>query len=487
MATTTRVSRRGVAALTIAAVVATAGCGGGDGDGSYAEPYDADGGTVTRDDNRSTFALDVDTASYGYAQRLITDGRLPSPTDVRPEEFVNSFDQDYPEPTGDGFAIHADGSRLPGSHRSEPEGDLRLLRVGLQTRSDDRAERPDAALTFVVDVSGSMGEPGRLELVQDALHTLVDQLRPTDSVALVAFSDDARTVREMTRVSDANKLHGAIDELATRSSTNLEAGLTLGYQVARDGFRRGVTNRVILLSDGLANNGSTEAESILRQVREEAEKEITLLGVGVGSEYGDELMEQLTNQGDGMVVYVSERAKARKVFVERLPATLTVRAMDAKAQVTFDPETVSSYRLIGYDNRAVADDDFRDDRVDGGEVGPGHSVTALYEVRLAREVSGSDRVAEVAVRWLDPASREADEASRPVSVADLSGGFDEASPRLWTCYAAAYFAEALQTGDRPGEAELTDLAEIAGRAADATEDPAVRDLADLIDRARDVN
>lgn len=313
----------------------------------------------------------------------------------------------------------------------------------------------------------------------------MDQLRPTDSIAVVAFSDEARVVREMTRLSDAGALHGTIDSLRTESSTNLEAGLVLGYRVVRDGFRPGATNRVIVLSDGLANVGRTEAEPILRRVRDEAEKEIALLGVGVGSEYGDELMEQLAlaDHGDGFVVYASERTQARRVFVRQLPATLSVRALDAKVQVIFEPSAVRSYRLIGYDNRAISAEDFRDDRVDGGEVGPGHSVTALYAVRLAAEAPPSARVARVQVRWTDPRNREAAEAYESVTAADLDRAFGDASPRLRTCYAAACFAQALQGGPYGREVRLGDLAAIAERAAAATDDAEVRDLARVIRRA----
>jgi len=474
-------------ALTMT-ITACSGGGGPRGDAASgpvrhhgATPWSGGDETVTEDDARSTFGVDVDTASYGYARRLIMDGRRPEKTTVRPEEFVNSFRQDYVEPTGDGFAVQVDGARLPDTH--EASGQVRLMRVGLQTRSQDEQSRPDAALTFVVDVSGSMDEPGRLDLVQDALHTLVDQLRRTDSIAIVAFSERARVVREMTRLSDAEELHDAIDSLRTEDSTNLEAGLVLGYRVARAGFRPGATNRVIVLSDGLANVGATEAAPILRRVRDEADKEIALLGVGVGSEYGDKLMEQLADKGDGFVVYASERAQARKVFVRQLPATLSVRALDAKVQVTFEPAAVRSYRLIGYDNRAIEDDDFRDDRVDGSEVGPGHSVTALYAVRLADEVRPSARIARVSVRWTDPTSRAAAEAYESVTAAAVGGDFGEASPRLWTCYAAAYFAQALQGGPYGREVRLADLAAIAERAAAGTDDPEVADLARVIRRA----
>jgi Ca-activated chloride channel family protein len=488
--------RRLVLVLGLATAMGAAACGGGSDRGtSSGAPApasdrhppasagpDRDGETAVTDDPQSTFAIDVDTASYGYARRLITDGRRPDPGSVRPEEFVNAFDQDYPEPSGDGFAVHLDGARPPEFH--EAGSDVRLMRVGLRTRGEDSETREDAALTFVVDVSGSMSEPGRLDLVQDSLHTLIDQLRPTDSVAIVAFSGEAEVVTEMTRASDARALHKAVDALRTRSSTNLEAGLVLGYEVARKGFRPGRTNRVIVLSDGLANNGDTDGDEILRRISEEAGKQIALLGVGVGSEYGDALMERLADRGDGFVVYVSEREQAREVFVRQLPATLAVRALDAKVQVTFDPAAVRSYRLIGYENRAVADEDFRNDNVDGGEVGPGHSVTALYEVRLAGEAAGDARAAQVRARWLDPGSRDAGEVYESVTVADLGARFDAAGPRLRTCYAAGYFAEALRGS---GVVSLDSLASVAGRSAEETGDPAVRDLASLIGRAAELD
>ena len=221
----------------------------------------------------STFGLDIDTASYYYARRQLLDGSTPNPTTVRPEEFVNAFRQDYPQPTGDGFTVSVDGARLPTSYRaSDEDGDVRLLRIGLQTRADSAANRPDAALTFVIDTSGSMAEPGRLDLVKDALDYLIDQLRPTDKVAIVAFNDSAHVLREMTAVRSKSDLHAAVTRLHADGSTNLEAGLVTGYQVARDGFVTGASNRVIILSDGLANVGDTKADPILAQIKEQAAK-----------------------------------------------------------------------------------------------------------------------------------------------------------------------------------------------------------------------
>jgi len=445
-------------------------------DGTGFQPeYDA------REQPDSTFAIDIDTASYGFARRQILDGGYVDPATVRPEEFINAFRQEYRQPSGDGFTVTVDGARTPEGFARE--GEYHLMRVGLQTSAEDSASRSDAALTFVIDVSGSMAEPGRLDLVQDALHYLIDQLRPSDSVAIVVYSEQARVLREMTSASNRSALHGAVDDLVTESSTNLEAGLVLGYRVARDGFVEGATNRVILLSDGLANVGNTDASPILDQIREEASKEIALLGVGVGSEYSDALMERLADEGDGFVTYVSEPEQARRLFVDRLPATLAVRALDAKVQVSFDPSTVASYRLVGYDNRVLSDEDFRDDRVDGGEVGPGHSVTAIYLVRLHEGASGG-HVAEARVRWLDPTTREPSETASAITASELNVAFGAASPRLRVDYAAGFFAEVLRESPYGRDVRLEDLAAVAETAYRDTEDAQVAELADLIERAQ---
>lgn len=234
------------------------------------------------------------------------------------------------------------------------------------------ANARSAALTFVIDISGSMAEPGRLDLAKDSLGVMTDRLRDDDSVAIVTFSDEAETVLPMTRLDDhRDRVHDAIDELEPTDSTNLGAGVRTGYATAVKGLREGATNRVVLVSDALANTGDTEADSILDRISDaRREHGITLFGVGVGSDYGDALMEQLADKGDGNTTYVSNESDARKVFCEQLPRNVDLTARDAKAQVAFDPETVAEFRLIGYDNRRVADDDFRDDRVDGERWAP---------------------------------------------------------------------------------------------------------------------
>ncbi|PIM73538.1 hypothetical protein CTU88_07240 [Streptomyces sp. JV178] len=436
-------------------------------------------------DHLSTFALDVDTASYGYARRTLEDGSLPDPSTVRPEEFINSFRQNYERPDGDGFSVTVDGARTK-------DDDWSLVRVGLATRAaDGDRERPPAALTFVIDVSGSMAEPGRLDLAKDALGTMTDRLRDQDSVALVTFSSTAETVLPMTRLDDNRaRIHDAVDSLEPADSTNLGAGVETGYATAVEGLRKGATNRVVLLSDALANTGDTDADTILERVAgERREHGITLFGVGVGSDYGDALMERLADKGDGHTTYVSTEKEAEEVFCEQLPRHVDLTARDAKAQVAFDPETVEEFRLIGYDNRRVADEDFRDDSVDGGEVGPGHTVTALYAVRT-RAGTEAGHLATATVRWLDPDSRTPHEETADIEASALHGDLWSTAPRgLQVAAAAAYFADALRRDDSrwtdlPADPTLGELSARVRELNRYEEDKQLNDLSDAIEAAR---
>ncbi|MET7732358.1 von Willebrand factor type A domain-containing protein [Streptomyces sp. NPDC005402] len=500
-------TRQVMLALTLAGGLLLTGCGGSD-DASKSSSDGARGGSYdpgfpapdqpqgeqnsgeSRDDYvtpspdyLSTFALDVDTASYGYARRTLAEGRRPDPSTIRPEEFVNSFRQDYDRPDGNGFTVTVDGARTD-------RDDWSLVRVGLATRGarDDQDDRPPAALTFVIDISGSMAEPGRLDLAQQSLGTMTESLGDDDSVAIVTFSYEAETVLPMTRLGNHRpQIHQAIENLRPTYSTNLGAGVETGYRTAVDGLRKGATNRVVLISDALANDGETDPDAILDRI-DTARREhgITLFGVGVGSDYGDALMERLADKGDGHTVYVSGADDAEKVFCEQLPQNIDLTARDAKAQVAFDPETVASFRLVGYDNRRVADDDFRDDRVDGGEVGPGHTVTALYAVHTRPGADG--HLATATVRWQDPDSRAPHEKSGELETGSLDGSVWSASPRFQVTAVAAYLADSLRRGDDrwnplPGAPRLSELADRADTLAGQTEDRAVRQLADTIRRA----
>lgn len=443
---------------------------------------DGDRERTSSPDYLSTFALDVDTASYGYARRTLAEGGRPDPSTIRPEEFVNSFRQDYRRPDGNGFSVTVDGARTagPGS------GDWSLMRVGLATRpEEDEDERPPAALTFVIDVSGSMGEPGRLDLVRDALDVMTGRLRDDDSVAIVTFSDEAETVLPMTRLDGhRERVRDAVDELEPTDSTNLGAGVETGYATAVEGLREGATNRVVLLSDALANTGDTDADTILERIADSRrEHGITLFGVGVGSDYGDALMERLADKGDGHTTYVSTKSEARTLFCEQLPRNIDLTARDAKAQVAFDPETVSEFRLVGYDNRRVADEDFRDDRVDGGEVGPGHTVTALYAVRTRPGASG--HLATATVRWLDPDTRTPHEQSARLEARSFHDDLWSSPEGLQVAAVAAYFADALRDGDDrspslPGRPSLRRLSAHAEELAKDREDDDLHGLAQAI-------
>ncbi|WP_329127755.1 vWA domain-containing protein [Streptomyces sp. NBC_01465] len=503
---------RGVLATMLAGgMLLTAGCGAGGsqsdrsngsnskGGGGYSGPLPApaqptsaagadkaegeqkDMAPTPTPDYLSTFALDVDTASYGYARRTLADGRLPEAHTVRPEEFVNSFRQDYERPDGNGFTVTVDGARTG-------DDDWSLVRVGLATRGrSESSERPPAALTFVVDISGSMAESGRLDLVRDALGVLTDQLRDDDSIAIVTFSDRAETRLPMTRVEGRrDRIHHIVDSLEPTDSTNVEAGVRTGYDVAVEGHRKGATNRVVLLSDALANTGETSADKILKRI-DGARREygITLFGVGVGSDYGDALMERLADKGDGHTTYVSTRTEARKLFCDQLPANIELTARDAKAQVAFDPQTVEQFRLIGYDNRKVADKDFRNDRVDGGEVGPGHTVTALYAVRLRAGATG--HMATATVRWQDPSDRSPHEQNGMVETETLKSNlWNETSTRLQVTAVAAYFADELRGRSLPSAPTLTELSDRAAKLATTTEDAQVKDLATAIREANNL-
>ncbi len=390
-------------------------------------------------DRASTFGLDVDTASYTVARRYISDGNLPDPSSVRVEEWINYFDQGYPAPESGAFAIYADGAPAHFLTGDSAPNEV-LLRIGIKAREVARRDRPVAALTFVIDTSGSMAREDRIELVKQSLGLLVDQLRRDDTVAIVAFSTEARVILEPTRGSDREVIRRAIDGLQPEQSTNAEAGLRLGYRLAREQLVEGGINRVVLASDGVANVGNTDSDSILRSVSDVGGKGIQLVTVGVGmGNYNDALLEQLADKGDGFYAYVDTLDEARRLFIEDLVSTIDTVALDAKVQVELNPRTVDAYRLIGYENRAIADQDFRDNDVAAGAIGAGHAVTALYGLRLRDEVRPGDRLATINLRWTDPASNRSVEIARDVNAGDLAASFGAADAhfRLDTIAAAA--------------------------------------------------
>jgi Ca-activated chloride channel family protein len=393
----------------------------------------------TAEDRLSTFALDVDTGSWTLTREYLGRDLLPPAAAVRTEEFVNAQRYDDPAPRRGELTLVAEGAPSPFA----PGDDWRLLRFAVKGRElAARARRP-ANLTFVVDVSGSMNRENRLGLVQRSLGLLLDELGPDDRLALVVYGTRGRVLLRPTR--DREAIREAIDALRPEGATNAEEGLRLGYEIAGEMYRASATNRVILCSDGVANVGADGPEPILARIGEAARRgiELTTVGFGMGN-YNDGLMEQLADQGDGRYHYVDSLDEARRIFVDELTGTLETIAKDAKAQVEFDPAVVERWRLLGYDNREVADRDFRNDRVDAGELGAGHAATALYEVRLAPGVRAGDRVATLRLRWQSVASGEVEEAALALHVRDLERSFDAASLNLRKAALAAELAERLK-------------------------------------------
>ena len=389
-------------------------------------------------DHLSTFALDVDTASYAVSRNYINGGSLPPYEAVRAEEFINYFQQDYTPPTNGAFAIYADGAISPfhqdGTH---------LIRVGVQGYVVSERQRKPSVLTFVIDESGSMEQGARMEQVKQSLQMLVDRLGPDDSVAIVAFSDSARVVLNTTRGNDRNRILDAIYTLRPTNGTNTESGLRLGYDLANQFFRPEANNRLVLATDGVANQGVTDPEQILAGLGSWVRRDIYLTAIGFGQgNFNDDFLQRLADKGNGHYVYVDTIEEAHKQMVDNVVSTLQVIAKDAKVQVDFNGDVVQEYRLIGYEKRAIADADFRNDSVDAGEMGAGHNTTALYQVKLRANARG--KIATVNLRWQDPDNGQVNEISGDIGTGDIAGDYTQASPRYQMNAVVAEFAEILR-------------------------------------------
>ncbi len=462
--------------------------------GGTAEPNDAPYGDVffaeagvnpfvdTDDDPLSTFGLEVDTGSYTVVRRFLRDGHVPPREAVRTEELVNAFDYgDRPPQRGD-LRLSAEGAPTPFTINDG----YRLLRFAVAAREVDAAERPSATLVFVVDVSGSMDRENRLGLVREALDELLDELRPDDRVGLVVYGSRGDVLLEPT--SDLERVRRAIGRLRAGGSTNAEEGLVLGYELAAEHLERGRITRVVLCSDGVANVGRTGPASILERIRRDVDRgiELTAVGFGMGT-YNDVLMERLADTGDGRYAYVDTLPEARRIFVEELTGTLYTVAREAKAQVEFDPATVSRWRLLGYENRDIADERFRDPTVDAGEIGAGHTVTALYEVKIADGARDRDTLATLRVRYRPADSDRPVELEERLEVGELAPSWRRASPALRLAAVVAEYAELLKGAYWAKDGSMsTVLAELQRLQPDFAGDGRVADLASLVAAARDL-
>ena len=347
----------------------------------------------------STFSIDVDRASYSNVRRFLNMGQLPPLDAVRIEEMVNYFNYDYPEPEGKHpFSVYTELSECPWND------DHQLLHIGLKGRSIDKAKLPPSNLVFLLDVSGSMSAPNKLPLLKQAFHMLVSELRPQDRVAIVVYAGAAGLVLESTEGTEKSEILAALDRLQAGGSTAGGAGLKLAYKVAGENFIEGGNNRIILATDGDFNVGPSSNSEMERLVEEKRNQGVfmTVLGFGMGN-YKDDRMEIIADKGNGNYSYIDNIQEARKVFITEFGGTLFTIAKDVKFQLEFNPARVKGYRLVGYENRLLNDEDFNDDQKDAGEMGAGHTVTALYEIIPA----GS----EESLKGIDPLKYQSDRST----------------------------------------------------------------------------
>ena len=425
----------------------------------------------------STFSISVDSASFTLARRYLNGGQRPPPESVRTEEFVNYFDYAYAPPGRDLFSVHAQAARTPFC----PPG-VQLLKLGIKGRQMGRENR-GANLTFLLDTSGSMNAPDRLDLARAALKLLVTKLGPSDRVALVTFSSRARLLLDFTPAAEQQKILAALDGIQAAGFTHLEAGLKLAYETAARGFVSGAANRIILMSDGVANVGADATAELLAQVEQYRKQGIfcSVFGLGTGT-YDDTMLQALASKGNGTYLFMDSLDEARRVFVDELAATLNKIAADVKIQVEFNPRRVKQYRQLGYEQRQLKTEDFRNDAVAAGEVGSGQSVTALYQVELQGDAS--EPLGTVRVRGRNLETGRVEELERAITAADLAPSFEQADVRFRLAAAAAQFAEILRGSPYAEGAACADVAKVLRPVAlELSLDQKVQELLRLVNAA----
>jgi Ca-activated chloride channel family protein len=451
---------------------------------SYAKLNDNPFRRVT-DEALSTFSIDVDTASYANVRRMLNEGQLPPPDAVRIEEMVNYFSYNYPAPTGETpFSANVEIASSPWAPKH------RLVRIGLKGREIAAQKRPASNLVFLLDVSGSMDQANKLPLVKKGMHLLIDQLNPEDRVAIAVYAGASGLVLDSTACSEKKTIHAAIDHLEAGGSTNGAAGIQLAYQVAKENVLKGGTNRVILCTDGDFNVGITSEGDLTRLIEEKAKSKIFLsvLGFGMGN-YKDSTLEKLADKGNGNYAYIDTLREAKKVLVQQMTGTLITIAKDVKIQIEFNPTQVQAYRLIGYENRILAAEDFNDDKKDAGEIGAGHMVTALYEiVPVGEEINlpgidplkyqkpvptlaptGSSEMLTLKLRYKAPEGDVSKLLTVPIK--DEGGTYAKASNDFKFAAAVASFGMILRDSPYKGDTTLDNVLELAkeGQGTDSQE------------------
>jgi Ca-activated chloride channel homolog len=429
----------------------------------------------------STFSIDVDTGSYANVRRFLNEGQLPPQDAVRVEEMINYFDYQYTPPAEHStpFRVSTELANAPWNSQSM------LLRIGIKGYEVPASARPASNLVFLIDVSGSMMTPDKLPLLKNAFKMLTEQMTAKDSVSIVVYAGNAGVVLEPTTGDHKAKILEAIDRLEAGGSTNGAEGISRAYQLARGSFIKGGINRVLLATDGDFNVGTVNFESLVDMAKRERASGVALttLGFGTGN-YNDQLMERLADAGDGNYSYVDTLSEARKVLVTQLSSTLVTIAKDVKIQVEFNPAEVLEYRLIGYENRALAREDFNNDKVDAGEIGAGHRVTALYEVvpvgakghvdplkygQAAAALPHSGELATVRLRYKQPDSDKSKLLEYPIEKSSLVAA-DKTSADFRFAASVSAFGQILRGGKYVGSFSYDDAAKLAKSALGSDED-----------------
>lgn len=435
----------------------------------------------------STFSIDVDTASYSNIRRMLNaEGRLPPADAVKLEEMINYFSYNYPVPDdlAQPFSVSTEVAPAPWNDNKL------LMQIGLKGYEPDQAERPNANLVFLVDVSGSMQSPNKLPLLKKSLSLLVNQMTANDRIALVVYAGSAGLVLESTPANERRKILNAINNLEAGGSTNGSAGIHLAYEVAEENLIKDGINRILIASDGDMNVGTTSVDGLKDLIKEKRKSgiELTTLGFGSGN-YNDAIMEQIADVGNGNAAYIDSLLEAQKVLVNEMQSTLLTIAKDVKIQVEFNPDLVAEYRLLGYENRMLNREDFRNDKIDAGEIGAGHTVTALYEITLkdskgkmipdlryqqGKNLKSSDtlisdsnsELAYVSLRYKQPKANRSTEFGQPVLYDTIADSFDQGSDNLRFAASVAAFGQLLRDSDYMEGVNYEQVLDIARSARD---------------------
>ncbi|PSB03990.1 vWA domain-containing protein [Merismopedia glauca] len=447
----------------------------------------------------STFSIDVDTASYSNVRRFINEGQIPPQDAIRIEEMVNYFKYDYPQPSGSRpFSITTEVASAPWNEKHK------LVKVGLQGKRLTNESLPPSNLTFLIDVSGSMSDPNKLPLVKSSLHLLVNELRPVDRVAIVVYAGNAGLVLPSTPANQKDKILQAIDNLEAGGSTAGGEGINLAYKVAQENLLTSGNNRVVLASDGDFNVGISSESELVKLIEEKRNQGIflTVLGFGTGN-LQDAKMEQIADKGNGNYAYIDSLLEAKKALVKEIGGSLYTLAKDVKIQVQFNPQKVQAYRLIGYENRQLANQDFNDDRKDAGELGAGHTVTALYEIiptGVKSDVPIADTKPEqptttavpvfndlmiVNLRYKDPKQNESQLINYPVG--DRFTSFKNASTDFKFASSVASFGMVLRNSPYKGNATLKSVLALASQSQGTDLDGYRAEFVRLVEKSDTLN